>query len=144
MKVTQIWMTSKWKSKRPTKAFIKDMNKYAEYVAEDYKRLELSTRLSVSDLGKIELAIGADTKTVFGFVDTHMILKIVPGKSRSEICAPLIRKHLVNIFAIYMLLEKYGYVENYNMMVSKDQPDMNIEKDVIQEAQVELINLQLI
>ena len=144
MKVTQIWMTSKWKSKRPTKAFIKDMNKYAEYVAEDYKRLGLATRLSVSDLGKIELAIGADTKTVFGFVDTHMILKIVPGKSRSEVCAPLIRKHLINIFAIYMLLEKYGYVENYNMMVSKDQPDMNIEKDVIQEAQVELMNLQLI
>lgn len=143
MKITNIWMTNKWKSKRPTKAFIKDLNKYAEYVTKDYKRLELPTRLLVSDLGKIELAIGADTNTVFGFVDTHIILKIVPGKSRSEICSPLIRKHLINIYAIYMLLEKYGYAENIITMVKQDLSD-NDERDIIQEAQTELMNLQLI
>ena len=143
MKITQIWMTNKWKYKRPTKAFIKDLNKYAEYVTKDYKRLGLPTRLLVSDLGKVELAIGADTNTVFGFVDTHIILKLVPGKGRSEICSPLIRKHLINIYAIYMLLEKYGYAENIITMVKQDLSD-NVEKDVIQEAQTELMNLQLI
>jgi len=141
MKITNIWMTNKWKSKRPTKAFIKDLNKYADYVAADYKRLGLATRLSVSDLGKIELAVGADT--VLGFIDTHMILKIVPGKAQSEVCSPLIRKHLINIYAIYMLLEKYKYVENIITMVKSDLSD-NDEADVIQEAQVELMNLQLI
>ncbi len=141
MKITNIWMTNKWKSKRPTKAFIKALNKYAEYVTKDYKRLGLATRLSVSDLGKIELAIGADT--VLGFIDTHMILKIVPGKEQSEVCSPLIRKHLINIYAIYILLEKYKYVENIITMVKSDLSDNN-EADVIQEAQVELMNLQLI
>lgn len=134
-------MTNKWKSKKPTKAFIKDLNKYAEYVTKDYKRLGLATRLSVSDLGKIELAIGADT--VLGFIDTHMILKLVPGKARSEVCSPLIRKHLINIYAIYMLLEKYKYVENIITMVKSDLSD-NDEADIIQEAQTELMNLQLI
>lgn len=143
MNIKNIWLTYKWQSKRPTKAFIKDLNKYADYVAADYKRLGLATRLSVSDLGKIELAIGADTNTVFGFVDTHMILKIVPGKERSEICSPLIRKHLINIYAIYMLLEKYGYAENIITMVKQDLSD-NDERDIIQEAQTELMNLQLI
>ena len=72
-----------------------------------------------------------------------MILKIVPGKERSEICSPLIRKHLINIYAIYMLLEKYGYAENIITMVKQDLSD-NDERDIIQEAQTELMNLQLI
>ena len=142
MNIKNIWLTYKWKSKKPTKAFIKDLNKYADYVAADYKRLGLATRLSISDLGKIELAIGADT--VLGFIDTHMILKLVPGKARSEVCSPLIRKHLINIYAIYMLLEKYGYAENIITMINSDFSDNKVELDVIQEAQTELMNLELI
>jgi hypothetical protein len=142
MNIKNIWLTYKWQNNKPTKAFIKDLNKYADYVAADYKRLGLATRLSVSDLGKIELAIGADT--VLGFIDTHMILKLVPGKARSEVCSPLIRKHLINIYAIYMLLEKYKYAENIITMINSDFSDNKVELDVIQEAQTELMNLELI
>lgn len=141
MKITNIWMTNKWKSKKPTKAFIKDLNKYAEYVTKDYKRLKLQTRLLVSDFGKIKLAIGVDTS--FGFTETHVILEISPRSYCCDVCSPLIRKHLINIYAIYILLEKYKYAENINTMVKSDLSD-NDEADIIQEAQVELMNLQLI
>ena len=142
MKITNIWMTNKWKDKLPSKKFISDLNKYAEYVANDYKRLGLATRLSTKDV-VIELVIGADTDTMMGFIETHTNLKIYPCNSRSEICSPLIRKHLINIYAIYMLLEKYGYAENIVTMVKQDLSN-NDERDIIQEAQAELMNLQLI
>ena len=114
--------------------------KYGEYVALDYHKIGLTTYLTISASGKIELTLGTD-KTALGFLEVHKILRIEPGSDISSANSPLIQKHLITITGIYLLLKKYGYIKEYmpNYIMLDEMGD-----ETIQDAQAELINLKLL
>lgn len=141
MKMQNMVMSEKWqKMKKPNAQFVKDIKKYAKYIAADYEKLGLATYLKITPAGTIDLSLGAD-KTALGFLEIHRIFRLEAKRDISSICSPLIQKHVITIAGIYLLLNKYGYIKDYmpnHIMLDE------IGDETIQEAQIELINLQLI
>ena len=141
MKITNIHTSTKWKNASEiNKKLIKDLNTYAEFVEEDYGKIGLNTVLIVDKDRGIRLDLGADT--VFGFLETHNILRLQLGSMGSDRCSPLIYKHNITLYAIFLLLDKYGYAGD-NIVVNSNYVD-RIDEDIVLEAQAQLINLQLI
>ena len=141
MKMQNIWTSEKWqKMKKPDEQFVKDIKKYAKYVAADYNKLGLATYLKITPAGTIDLSLGAD-KTALGFLEIHRIFRLEAKRDLSSVCSPLIQKHLITIAGIYLLLNKYGYIKDYmpNYIMLDEIGD-----ETIQDAQAELMNLQLI
>ena len=141
MKMQNIWMSEKWqRMKSPDADFVKDIKKYAKYVAADYNKIGLATNLTITKAGTIDMTLGAD-KTALGFLELHKIFRVEAKHDLSIVCSPLIQKHVITIVGIYLLLQKYGYIKDYmpNYIFLDEVGD-----EVIQEAQAELINLQLI
>jgi len=141
MKITNVHLSTKWrKMDNLPQKLIDDLKVYGDFIEEDYEKIGLTMTLTVKENGDIKLDLGADT--VFGFLEARNILHIKPDCFGSVHCSPLIHKHNINIYAIYLLLDKYGYAGD-SVVVNNNYVDM-VEENVIQEAQAQLINLQLI
>lgn len=138
-----IYMNEKWqRMDKPDKEFVNDLMKYGDYVALDYNRLGLKTYLTISSSGDIDFSTGTD-KTALGFLEVYKMFRAEAKKELSTVCSPLIRKHLITIVGIYLLLEKHGYI--YEQTPGPNFLFLDAAgEEVIQEAQAELINLQLI
>ena len=149
MNLHGIWMSDKWKDLNnqrehyqktgPEKGFRDDLMKYADFIALDYQKLGITTRLTMNAAGDIDLTLGTDTDH-FGFLEVHKILKIDSGIDMGT-ASPMIRKHLVTIAGIFMLLNKYGYIKDY---VPNELFLEQLGEKAVQDAQTELMNLQLI
>ncbi len=141
MKITNVHLSNKWrKINKLSQKLIDDLKVYGDFIEKDYEKMGLTMTLTVKENGDIKLDLGADT--VFGFLETHNILSIKHDCLGSVRCSPLIQKHNINIYAIYLLLDKYGYAGD-SVVVNNNYVDM-VEENLIQEAQAQLINLQLI
>lgn len=141
MKITNVHLSTKWrKMDNLPQKLIDDLKVYGDFIEKDYEKIGLTMVLTVKENGDIKLDLGADT--TFGFLETRNILHIKPDCFGSVHCAPLIQKHNINIYAIYLLLDKYGYAGD-SVVVNNNYVDM-VGENVIQEAQAQLINLQLI
>lgn len=141
MKITNVHLSNKWrKMNKLSQKLIDDLKVYGDFIEEDYEKMGLTMTLTVKENGDIKLDLGADT--VFGFLEAHNILSIKHNCLGSVHCSPLIHKHNITIYAIYLLLDKYGYAGE-RVVVNNNHVDM-VEEDLIQEAQAQLISLQLI
>ena len=143
MELPNLYMSKKWKRNCLSKDFLADLNKYAKYVEKDYKKLGAAIKFTITYY--IEIVALSDKKSMFGPLSDHTIFKLYDGDGRTDVCNPLCRKHLINIFAIYMLLEKHGYLSkaltNTDLFIGWIR---HFGDDIIQDTQAELMNLQLI
>lgn len=144
MGLPNFYMSEKWKHTEISKDFLADLNKYVKYTEKDYKKLGATIKFTASK-GDIEIMALSDRKSMFGPLYDQTIFKLYGHIGRTDVCNPLCKKHVINIFAIYLLLEKYGYL-NKKAVTNTNFIDWirYFGNDIIQDAQAELMSLQLI
>lgn len=137
MQTTNIWMTDKWRDKKISNEFLHDIQVLGEHVAADYKKLGLNVKLWIDD-GCLKLSAGVDTPTL-GFIEANRLFSVHFGSIKAY-CSGTIAKHLVTIFEIFLLLEKYGYADRIEAFRHPYDNQLDVETN----AQTDLMNLELI
>ena len=137
MKVTNIWMTDKWRAKDISDEFLHDIKVLGKHVAADYKKLGLDVRLYIEN-GCLKLSHGVYNPT-FGFIEANRLFSVHIGEVKAY-CSGQIAKHMVTIFQIFLLLEKYGYADRIEAFNHPYHNRLDIETN----AQVGLMSLELI
>ena len=139
MQATNIWMTDKWidEISEPSQAFLNDIRVLAIKVKREYAKLGLEVRLTY-DNGVLECAHGI-TNPTFGFITINKIFMLKVGSPSAYCCGQLAR-HMVTIYEIFLLLEKYGYADRIDAFRHPYDDQFDVETN----AQTELMNLQLI
>lgn len=136
MQVTNVWMTDTWRERNITDEFRQDIKVLGKQVAADYKKLGLEVRLYMDGCA-LKLVAGVNTN--LGFLETNVLFFVYAGETKAK-CSGQIAKHMVTIYEIFLLLEKYGYADRIGAFRHPYDDQFDIETN----AQTELMNLQLI
>ncbi len=137
MQTTNIWMTSKWRNKKISNEFLRDIQILSEHVAADYKKMGLNVKLWIDD-DCLMLSAGVDTSE-FGFIEANRLFSVHFGSIKAY-CSGMIAKHLVTIFEIFLLLEKYDYADRIEAFRHPYDNKLDVEAN----AQTDLMSLELI